>query len=137
MPSRDHREKSSELFERATYPLAKKVSFREAFPEIEKIYIEVLEYENVISENGLTQRYDIDTFPGEFIDCSNRYCFRGGISLGQIIRSMVSSKKTLEEDRIGCKGNETSPKGKKIYQKCLHSFKYSIKIEYKTTAIKS
>lgn len=54
--------------------------------------------------------------------------------MGSVIRAMVRNKETEREARGLCQGNEGSPKGKKIYRKCYHSFKMKIAIRYKEAA---
>lgn len=130
MSRRDHRPKASEVFRNSNLVFAQKVSFEDAFPQIEDITI-VGEESSLGSPQGNPFSYRKPHLPGEYIDCSNPVCYRGGFSVGSVLREMVRNKETEREARGICQGNEASPKGKKIYRKCLNTFKMKISIKYK------
>ncbi len=51
--------------------------------------------------------------------------------MGEIIHAMVRDKKTDHEEERKCQGYEGSPKGRKRYRSCLHSFHIKAHIDYK------
>ncbi len=120
MSSRDHRPKASEVFRNSNLVFAQKVSFEEAFPQIEDITI-------------MGEEFSVGGPHGKQF-CSNPLCYRGGFSVGSVIRDMVRNKETEREARGLCQGNEGSPKVQKIYRKCYHTFKMKIAIRYKEAA---
>lgn len=105
--------------------------FSETFPEIKDLRIEVHEYgPNILPNSGL-RIYSKDNFPGEYIDCSNEFCFKGGFSIGDIIRRMVNDKQIDLRQVIMCQGNWASPKGKRKYRRCGNHIFINLHIELK------
>lgn len=103
-------------------------SFETAFPQIATLKI-------VATESGHEVRYGDNTHTytgsiGEYINCSNAFC-DGGYHIAQLIREMVAKKETHRESTLLCKGNETSPKGHRIYKKCMNGLSVDIEITYK------
>jgi hypothetical protein len=131
MKSRDHRMKASDRFNATEFPFARKVPFSEAFPEIASIRVELSQTGEGTYDWDRNRVFTTETFPGEYVDCTNRICYNGGISLGRILRDMVAKKESHREGAELCQGNEASPKGHSIYRKCLNRFEYKIDIEYK------
>ena len=80
--------------------------------------------------------YDENTL-GEYIDCSNRLCYGGGFSIGQVLREMVDGKQTHRETTRGCRGYEGSPKGRRRYRSCVNHWKITVDIEYSVKDEKS
>jgi len=108
----------------------REASFEEAFPEIEKLSIEVTESEAGFHNFHKTS-YDKEHPPGEFINCSNPVCYGGGFRIGMILSEIVRKKQTELNDSACCGGYEGSAKGRKRYRSCVHYFQFSIKIKYK------
>ncbi len=131
MSKRDERQKASDVFRESNFVFAKKVGFDEAFPEIEDLTVEVEESGHGIYEWNHKRSYGKHNFPGEYIDFSNPLCYKGGFSIGSILREMVRNKQTELETLELCQGNEGSPKGRRIYRKCANFFKIKVSIEYK------
>ena len=102
-------------------------SFEKAFPQIATLKI-------VATESGHEVRYDDNTSTydriGEYINCSNAFC-NGGFHIAPLVREMVAKMETHKEGYILCKGNETSPKGRRIYKKCMNGLSVVIDITYK------
>jgi len=111
--------------------IGKKVTFKEAFPEIQELNIEIIESGKGVGEWNEKGTYTLDFPPAEFIDCSNKLCFKGGLRIADIIHEMAINKTEHCEKCESCFGNETSPKGSKIYKKCLNSFEVKVDIKYK------
>jgi hypothetical protein len=123
------RMKASDVFASSNFFLAGKGAFKEAFPQIERLKVEVEE-----SDFGNNPRLSIysEVNCGEYIDCSNPLCYNGGFGVGQIIRNMVTCGETeYEDDYIPCQGYEGSPKGRRKNSNCLHRFKVKISIKYR------
>lgn len=131
MSKRDERQKASGVFRESNFVFAKKVSFDEAFPEIEDLTVEVEESGHGISDWNRKSTYRKKYFPGEYIDCSNPLCYNGGFSIGSILSEMIRNKQTELETSKLCQGNEGSPKGRRIYRKCINFFKIKVSIKYK------
>lgn len=124
------KKKASDIFTESEPFIGNKVSFVEAFPQIEKISVNVNEFKDFWEKHdGI---YPISHFYNElnlsqFCDCSESSCYGGGFSIGSIINEMVHEKQTALENSANCKGKIGSSKGRR----CMHTFKYKIKILYK------
>lgn len=127
---RDERKKAGDLFRESMPVFGKKVSFEEAYPQIGDIVIEVEEFGKGVDSYNRRRRYTKQYLPGEFVNCSNPVCFAGGFHLGSHLHKMVSESKTELEDSELCRGNEGSPKGRRMYRKCVNTFKFKITIKY-------
>jgi hypothetical protein len=137
MGRRDQRMKASDTFREANFLFSKKVSFDEAFPEIEDIVIEVVEDGHGVRHWGPgdpKRTYRKPHLPGEYVDCSNSLCYNGGVSVGSIIRDMVRERVTERETSEVCRGYEGSPKGRRKYRSCMNFFKVKISIRYREQA---
>jgi len=106
-----------------------KAPFKEAFPQIENLKVKVEESGEGIHESSNPRYYD-EKVAGQYIDCSNPLCDRGGFSIGKILHEMVNKKETHNETSASCQGNEGSPEGKRIYRKCFNHFKVTVDIKY-------
>ncbi|MBT1247356.1 MULTISPECIES: hypothetical protein [unclassified Thermosipho (in: thermotogales)] len=133
MSNHRKRLKASDVFQNSKYVFGEKVSFEEAFLEIEDIVINVEESGRWINKWNYKRTYTKQNFPGEYIDCRNPLCYNGGFSMGAILRNMVKNRQTELETLEVCQGYEGSPKGKKFYKKCLNQFKIKVSIKYKET----
>jgi len=131
MSQRNERKKASDIFNESELVFVKKVPFDEAFPEIEDLKIEVEEWGDGVDELNGKSIYQKQNFPGEYIDCSNPFCYNGGFSIGKIIHKMYRNKQTELETTELCQGYEGSPKGRRKYRRCLNSFKIKVSIKYK------
>lgn len=123
--------KAQDVFNACTPFFGRKSTFAEAFPEIESLRVEVTEAGDGTGWMSPGPRVYTETTAGEFVNCSNPVCFNGGFRLGHILRDMVRSRKTEHTGTAICQGNEGSRKGRRIYRKCLNSFKYEIAVEYR------
>jgi hypothetical protein len=131
MLKRNERRKASDVFRENHFLFGKKVSFDEAFPGIEDLTVEVEESGDDVINRNRKSIYRKQYFPGEYIDCSNPLCYDGGFSIGEILREMVRDKQTELEKSMLCQGNEGSPKGRRIYKKCMNFFNIKVSIKYK------
>jgi hypothetical protein len=144
--ARESRKNASHNSRENYYLFSSRVPFNEAFPEVENIFIEVKEFESSVrkTENDkewekamgsyasypMVHRYSKNHLPGEYINCSNAFCFKGGICIGSIVKIMLDKKETFKEGIEHCKGYEGSPKGKSKYRDCSHQFEYKVSIKY-------
>jgi hypothetical protein len=72
MSKRDERKKASDVFNEADFVFTGKVSFDEAFPQIEDVVVEVRESGHGV--RGDTRRVYRKPSLGEHINCSNPIC---------------------------------------------------------------
>lgn len=130
------RKKASDIFRETEPVFSKKVSLKEAFPEIEDLRVEVEESGSGIGGRTRVHTYTIADLPGPYIDCSNVLCYNGGFSIESILRDMVSKRQAELESGRSCQGYEGSPKGKKKYRDCLNWFKIKVSLKYKNEEVK-
>lgn len=124
------RKKAQDVFNETNFMFSNKTTFEKAFPEIEKISVKVKESGKGIYRSFQSSYYEKKSL-GEYINCNNSFCYNGGFNIGEIIRKMGWNRETEKEGSAICQGHEGSPKGRRIYGKCLNHFDYNIKIEYK------
>ena len=124
------RQKASDIFRETEPFFGRKVSFKEAFPEIKDIKVVCSQKGHGVSRYSSKRTYTLGSMPGQFVDCSNPICYNGGFSLGEILREMVWNKQThFEVSRI-CRGYEGSPKGRRNYRDCLNFWDITVDIVY-------
>jgi len=134
--TQDKREK---LSDRSTTSIfGKEVTFQEAFPQIENFSIDIEEVVYTGYGGGIgrdvphaKEQYDKNHLPREYFDCHNPRCYKGGFSIGSILRQMVHERQTYLETLEGCRGYEGSPKGRRKHRDCTNSFSVKITIKYK------
>lgn len=129
MSKRDHRMKAQDVFSQSSFLFSEKTTFDKAFPDVAECIVEVEESGDGIS--GMNRKRTHRN-PGQYINCSNNLCYNGGFNISSHIYDMVSKRETFREDSAFCQGNEGSPKGRRIYRKCMNFFKFNITIKYKT-----
>ena len=125
--------KASDVFREADFIFGKKGTFEEAFPQITDVTVEVTEEGKGFDGRDLTERrrvYSKSDPPGEYADCSNSFCYNGGVGIGSILRTMVYARETHHEDTHFCQGQEGSPKGRRRYGPCFNHFKVKITLLY-------
>ncbi|MCH9035939.1 MAG: hypothetical protein IH860_01290 [Chloroflexi bacterium] len=131
MRKRGRRMKASDVSREHPPVFGRPVSFEEAYPDIDDLTIEVNESGEGIGRWGGFATYNKRGFPGEYVDCSNPRCFNGGFSLGRLLYPMIGRRQAESETSLPCQGYEGSPKGKRIYRKCLNGFTIKVLIQYK------
>ena len=122
--ARSDRQKASDVFREAEVVFARKATFAEAFPEIESADVRV-------SVSDFGESRSMRWGGGEYVDCPNPLCYNGGVSVGSMLRQMVSSKEEERTFEEFCQGYEGSPKGRRKYGECMRDFKIVIHIKYK------
>lgn len=128
--SRENRPKLSELMNTRQPFFATRVdTFEEAYPTVEKVQVEVTETQG-FRGTSWTQKLNERSFT-DAIDCTNPLCYGGGISIGSILHNMVRDGQTSLEETKSCRGYEGSPKGRRRYDRCAHSFRVMMQVEYR------
>lgn len=127
---------AQDLLDQSEPFLGKKCCFEEAFPEVNTITIDYTESQiggfSKVSDGDMGRRVVRDSRNiGEYFPCHNLYCCGGGFHVGPIVYDMVKNRKGNSSGEYTCQGSEGSPKGRKIYRRCLHRFEYTITISYK------
>ncbi|GAB6036147.1 hypothetical protein JCM15519_07060 [Fundidesulfovibrio butyratiphilus] len=137
MSERNKRLGAQDIVNQGGFVFGEPVAFEKAFPTIDTIK---LQYE-ISFVGGFPKKDEYDQgkytitdkkYIGEYIRCTNNKCYNGGFQIGWILRDMVRDGKTEQEGEIMCRGDEGSPKGRKIYRKCLNRCTYKISITFKT-----
>jgi hypothetical protein len=98
--------------------------------DIADLHVEVREVDDLIwGHNERVRVFGKDNLP-EYVNCSNPICHGGGISISEIIRNVIQERKEDDEVRKKCPGYEGSPKGRRKYKSCVHTFKVKVHIKY-------
>ncbi len=123
------RDKASDIFDKSQPFFATKVSFAEAFPTIATVAVAVeIRGRNLHPVLKEVSRLDASNLR-EFVNCRNPRCHRGGFSIGQVLRIMVSKNETHHEGGTRCDGHEGTPRRRG--SPCMTYFKYTVDIVYK------
>jgi hypothetical protein len=129
--ARKPRPKASEVMVTTRPMFGQVVSFAEAFPTIEEATVEV---EESLHAEPVIRKVCLESKAGgisEFFDCSSRDCYNGGVSIGNVLRHMVSERLTEHETKLTiCQGGG-SPKRRGHAGGCYHFFKVKARIKYK------
>jgi hypothetical protein len=120
--------KATDIFSDFNPVFGAKVTFKEAFPNIESVTVDVVETDEYGDERRMTY---FETDLGQFIDCSRDRCYNGGFDIGKEIRRLYSAKLTEGNGEMSCQGRDGTPKGKYKGESCDHRFTFSINIVYK------
>lgn len=119
--------KGSEVFERSEFIMGRKAPWREVFPSIDQIRIEVTERGRGVSEGGIMV---FDTYR-EYVDCHNPLCYGGGVRISLMLPDMVRNRRVDHEESRRCDGYEGSPKTRKFRKPCFNHFTVKIHLTYK------
>lgn len=119
------KKKAQDIFNESNFVFSKKGTFEEAFPQIERISIEVVE-RGYGTEYSAQRTYSTTS---EFINCSNGSCYGGGYRMGQVVRNMVYKNETESEGSEYCRGHEGN--SKRRGRSCINALDYKVHIEYK------
>jgi len=107
-----------------------RVSFKQVFPQIEDIKVEV-EQIGPPTYSPTRKEWNTRCWPEQLVKCHNRVCPKGFLNLWEIIGRMVDQRQTERQDETMCPGYEGSPKLRRVYGKCLNMFTYKIRIKYR------
>jgi hypothetical protein len=107
-------------------------TFENVFPTVEEAVVEFTESDFGVTKR--TGRFHMH-YEGGLMACGNPCCRRGGYEfdreLGEMIRNYVAEKSI----RLSCRGDEGSPKGRKIGRRCTLSVDAIIRIRYRDPAL--
>jgi len=115
------------------YETASTKSFKELFPTVEEILIEVdVREEGVGQSEPRSVTYTLKTIPGPMIPCpcAPNACKGGGYRIAGHILAMTTAKDTEGSFRGPCEGSE--PMGRHSSRKCFAYFTVKITITYKS-----
>ncbi|MEJ7637351.1 MAG: hypothetical protein WKF75_04995 [Singulisphaera sp.] len=104
--------------------------FKNAYPKIESLRIEVFQHGDMEWEHQKHQLFSEANVPAE-IPCGNGHCRQGGFSMRCLIDYMVYGNKTDHEDTMHCRGHEGSPKGRRKGDPCMNYIKVKITLRPK------
>jgi len=128
---------ASDIYHETEHFFESKASFEKTFPQIEQISIEVVETEenehidfNDFDKIRNRYRYTKESLIGEFIDCRNPKCQKGGLLFGGNLFKMIDEKLTEFQGTENCRGYEASSKDSKRRNDCCHQFHFKVKIKY-------
>ena len=119
------------MFGETTLLFGKTSEFGGAFPTIESLQIDVEEEGEGVSASTASTTYTMRTLPGEYVDCRNPLCYKGGFNLGAILRTMVERRQEDLQTIEHCQGYEGSPKGRRNDGPCDNRLKVRIRLRFK------
>ena len=99
------------------------MTFREAFPTIKNIRVEVVQSDSLswtLSEPRIYSQSNL----GEYIECRER-CQDGGFRVGELVNEMEKRREIDREITAYCQGRE-----KRTQRRCKNRFSVEIHIEY-------
>ena len=99
------------------------MTFREAFPTIKNIRVEVVQGDS-LSWNPSEPRIYSESNLGEYIECRER-CQDGGFRVGELVNEMEKRREVDREISAYCQGRE-----KRTQRRCKNRFSVEIHIEY-------
>jgi hypothetical protein len=99
------------------------MAFREAFPTIKNIRVEVVQGDS-LSWNPSEPRIYSQSNLEEYIECRER-CQDGGFRVGELVSEMERTREVDRELTAYCQGRE-----KRTQRRCKNRFSVEIQIEY-------
>lgn len=102
--------------------------FESAYPQLEDAIIRFTE-----SDFGNDPKPGVWSLRsnGGQMRCSNPSCNRGGFEFDREVDMMLYADENERDIWLRCRGDEGSPKGRKIGRECLHSVKGTITLKLK------
>jgi len=119
---RDSR-RAGDIFIRSPEQPGVRVTFAEAFPDIESLDAAVAETGE--GNQGLGIRRFTRLSAREFVNCSNHRCSGKGFSLGELLRAMTRGRRTRLSQARSCLSHEESGR------RCPNRFQVDIELRYK------
>jgi hypothetical protein len=120
-----------EPMDRSRRIFMKPTSFEKGFPTLEQAIVEYTESDFVLpTRSGSWYLRD----EGGLMSCGNPSCRRGGYELDREVSKMVRTGATENKIKLYCRGDEGSPKGRKIGRRCQRSIDATIKLKYNRPA---
>jgi len=103
--------------------------FQQAFPTLDEATVEFTEYYFMQEMRHGTWHVSWD---GGLMPCGNTFCRRGGYELDRQIQEIARSGAVEKEVRLDCRGDEGSPKGRRIGRRCQRHIEARITLKYRT-----
>jgi len=128
------REKWSEILGQPVDPLGPRTTWRDVWPQIEKMRLEVRQGKGWMSDRAEPQIITETSTYQKFVDCRNTFCVRGGVNTSEAIGDAVTEGQTSIDVSKSCCGYEGSPKGTRRYGPCLFRFHVQGTIRYRVNA---
>jgi len=125
------RPKAQDIVNQSNFVFGEKVTFAEAFPELDDWKIEVEETDTGVNVRS-KKTYEKPDAPGEFVNCTQDLCVNGGVRVGFTLHEMIRKRETEKEFSEICQGYWGSPKGRKKYRPCPSLFRVKIWLKYKS-----
>lgn len=125
------RQKANDVFAQQQRLLSPPARFTQAFPTVKSVIVDVEERE--IGEEPRRRRFTEHDL-SEYVNCSNRLCYNGGVDVGDVLRRAVEKRETEFTFSRACQGYEGSPKGRRRYRECMHRFVVTARVEYREAA---
>jgi hypothetical protein len=98
------------------------MTFREAFPTIKSIRVEVVQGDSLSWNPSEPRIYSQSNF-GEYVECRER-CQDGGFRIGELVHEMEKRREVDREITAYCQGRE-----KRTQRRCKNRFSVEIHIE--------
>lgn len=130
------REKASQVAAKNPPYLATPGTFDQTFPTVTDFTIEIEEDDGGWPIKNGKSRFTFanrSTMPS-IVNCTNRLCYNGGVSIQRLLESMIASGKTTLEIHERCQGYAGSPAGRRRYRDCVHGFKIFARVTLPDTA---
>jgi hypothetical protein len=116
-------------------------SFEDAYPTVEAADVEYTESGSFPDlrprwatarefNSEPRRRYHSIRHDGGLIFCSNPRCRRGGYEIDRVLSAMRQAGETIREGSLPCPGDEGSPKGRRLGDKCRNSISYKLTVKY-------
>ena len=113
--------------EKRDFVLGRKTTFREAFPEVTSLEVEIKATPLGFGQTEVFN-YSLEAVPGQFTPCPNPNCRGGGFDIGTFLYQLILSGKTSGETGGGCVGAEKL--GRHGRRSCIYSFSGKAAIGY-------
>jgi hypothetical protein len=114
--------------DRSNRVFGKLSTVEKVFPTLEEATMEFTEYDFALKKRSGTWKL---TWDGGLMACGNQFCRRGGYEIDRHLYDMVRTHATEKDIKINCRGDEGSPKGRKIGRRCQHYIEGKITLTYK------
>jgi hypothetical protein len=126
------RVKASDFWsEPVTDALAPRQLWRDVYPQIETMRLEVRQGRGIRAPVAVPQIITETSTYQRFIDCRNPLCAHGGMDIARHVHAAVSKRAHELEACEACCGYEGSPKGERRYGPCLTEFQLKGTVGYR------
>ncbi|WP_367872961.1 hypothetical protein [Luteolibacter sp. Populi] len=120
-------EGAQQALERGNFVLAKLTTFREAYPQVASLELEVTAFPMGFGQSE-NYYYSLTCPPGQYAPCPNPQCAGGGFNIGSFLSDLIHRNETEGEIQGGCVGRERL--NRKHSRHCFYCFKAKAKLTY-------